>query len=126
MSHCLDRLPDFRRGDTFDIPMTIVNSTTGLPIDISGYVFTTTLKADTADADSAAKWQVTKTATGPDAVLGKITLSVAASITYAIEPGAYVLDVQRTIPGVEPQVRTLLYQAIRCLPDVTRGTPPTP
>lgn len=115
------------RGDTMPIDVEI-KAADGTPEDITGNVFTVTFKSpeklkSTTSDDSDADLQYTYTVpSGADASAGLASLSVPASKTKDLAPGMYWYDLQRKIPGSEPQIYTLIRETIEVLADVTRTT----
>lgn len=114
------KLSNFFRGDTVKWLLRFTDDATGDPIDITNWEFTVTLKKklDTADVD--ADLQVTATATGPSAVIGEVTLTLESTDTDTLSAALYHMDIQRTIAGSPPDVKTLHYQQITVKADVTR------
>jgi hypothetical protein len=109
------QLPDFYRGDTY--PPIEINYP---GVDITGWIFTITLKAALDDTVPALQVQQVAGA-GPldDAANGKIILSITSAQTAALAVGRYAADIERRIPGSPDNVRTILFQKIKCLQDVT-------
>jgi hypothetical protein len=105
-------LPDFFRGDTY--PLIRIEYT---GIDITGWIFTLTMKTSLDDETPALQVQVT--ATGVDATEGKAFIPITSAQTIALATGKYFLDIERRIPGSPDNVRTIIFQKIRCLADVT-------
>lgn len=107
-------LPDFFRGDTY------VFSVEHPGVDVTGWLFTWTLKSAPEDATPALQVQHTA-GSGPldDAVNGVVFISLDSVTSAGLTPGSFVCDVERRIPGSPPLVRTLVHQKIRVLRDVT-------
>ena len=76
------------RGDDWAIPGVIADSDT--PVDLTGATVTSQLRRHTEAATATA----TFTATVTDAVAGAVTLTLADTVTAAIDPGVYTYDVQ--------------------------------
>lgn len=120
MADTSDNLPDFFRGDTYSITLNFTDPTSGQAIDITGYVFTITLKVNEADADPGAL-QKQVTASGPAALAGKVEVRLESDET-GIAVGPYFMDLQRTIPGSPPDVLTIKKQVINVLQDISITT----
>lgn len=100
-------LPDFRRGDTYPVELYIVNEDDAA-YDITGWVFTFTLKSVSTGLIAL---QISKTAgddTKDDPSNGMVYLEIDSDTSAAQTPGSYYYDVQRSIPGSPPDVRTIL------------------
>jgi hypothetical protein len=105
-------LPDFFRGDTY--PLIRIEYT---GIDITGWIFTLTMKTSLDDETPALQVQVT--ATGVDATEGKASIVITSEMTSSLTPKTYVMDIERRIPGSPDNVKTIVFQKIKCMQDVT-------
>jgi hypothetical protein len=106
-----DTLPSFHRGDTYR-PVRVVYP----DVDITGWIFSISLKANLNQTTPDA--QTVVVAAGEAAEAGEVVLALTSAQT-AIPPGIYHMDIERRIPGNPDHVHTLVYQRVRCLPDVT-------
>lgn len=113
-----DRLPDFRRGDTYAFELESSDPRTGAAIDITGYEYTITFKVNNDDADVDAVIQKTIVASGTDAENGIVEIRLESDETN-VAVGTYYMDVQRVIPGSPPDVSTLVTQTIDITQDIT-------
>jgi hypothetical protein len=104
-------IPNFYRGDTVSVKIQYTGG-----IDITGWIFTITLKTELTDAAPAL--QVQQTASGVDAAAGVVRL-VLTSVQTAPLSGWFYLDIERRIPGSPDNVRTIIYQKIKVVADVT-------
>ena len=104
------------RGDTKPYKLVFKNPD-GDPVDVSGYKVMFTAKADTGDADNAAK--ISKTITVTDGTSGEVELVLSASDTD-IDAGIYVYDVQLVAPS--GNVHTPLNGTMTVEDDVTKRT----
>jgi len=90
-------LPDMRVGDDYSIQLT-VNNTDTTPVDVTGYKFWLTLKADYTLDDTLAALQFSTTAgdnANDDLLNGKVFLYVPGSLTKTVLPGQYYYDIQQ-------------------------------
>lgn len=88
------KLADFAIGNSRRIKVTILDDTTGTPIDISGDKLYFTLKDDAADDDTLAVLQAPYTIPGDaNAALGIAYLPITAAETAAVPAGQYLYDV---------------------------------
>jgi len=87
-------LKPIRSGNSRNLKITIRDSSTKLPIDISGDKFYFTVKdsADLEDADAALQTSVVAPANATS-VAGIVIIPVAAADTATVEPGSYVYDI---------------------------------
>jgi hypothetical protein len=121
-------LPNFYRGDTVKLALEFTaEDGSGAPVDITGWVITTTLKSSLALADDAAAWRISQTApANAQSTAGQIVLVIPSTVSGAVNPGLYWIDIERRIPGAggDPDdVLTVLVQEIECMADVTRSPP---
>lgn len=96
-------LSDFRQGDTKKIRIDY-----GTGFDITGYMFWFTLRDD---FNTAIVTQVSTTAGDhplDDVLNGVAYIQLESDDSKLIPAGKYVWDIQRAIPGVPPDVLTLL------------------
>ena len=115
--------PEFRQGDTFTFTLTrqieqlTDNGPVMLPVDVTGSVFTLTLKEDFDDEIPACVFSVTAVRPDPDEKLedipygyrhhlGQVTIELPSHITQKIEAGKYYWDLQEK--DVNGNVTTLL------------------
>lgn len=125
MSGSGSKIPDFYRGDTVSWQLEFSDPETGNSIDITGHVFTVTLKVSADDDDVDAALQEEQTApAGSPSTEGTIVLTLPATSTANLVPGkTYQMDIQRVNPNVSPsEVLTLHAQAIKVLRDVTHDS----
>lgn len=115
MSYTARDLDPLVRGDDWSLKLNITSS--GSPVDITGYTYTWTLKDNVDDADPGAL-QVTTTPSGSAAALGQVILTASAATTTNIIPQTYTYDVQQVnTTGV---VQTLLIGKVKVVKDITR------
>ncbi len=112
-------LNPFYRGDTCVIRFSFSDGD-GTALDISNHHLWITLKVRLEDADTDAAFQKEIIFPGDaNAAQGIGVLTLESNETSGITPGEYFYDFQYVIPGVPPQVTTLLSGRVRVLPDVT-------
>ena len=113
-------LSPFYRGDTKVFTLSFKDGA-GNPIDITGHELWFTMKkaVDDTDANAVLQKQIVFPA-GTDSENGTGALTLNSDETGAIEPGVYLYDVQKVIPGSPPVVATLMSGKINILPDITR------
>lgn len=111
-------LPNFYRGDTYPIRLQFSDPSTGQAIDITGWVFTVTIKTNATDPDNTALIQIQVVASGSEAIAGEVTVTLSSTDTD-IAVGTYVMDIQRAITGTPPDILTVIKQNITVLQDVT-------
>nr|CRH06137.1 protein of unknown function [Candidatus Magnetococcus massalia] len=115
------QLSPFYRGDTKVFNLSFKDGD-GSPINIAGHQLWFTMKKDVADPDSKAVLQ--KQITFPDdaqSQSGAGALTLESTETGSIEPGVYLYDIQKVIPGDPPVVATLMSGKINVLPDITQS-----
>ena len=114
-------LSPFYRGDTKVFTLSFKDGA-GNPIDITGHELWFTMKkaVDDSDANAVLQKQIIFPA-GEASQGGTGTLTLESTETGAIEPGVYLYDVQKVIPGSPPVVATLMSGKISVLPDITRN-----
>lgn len=117
----------FYRGDTKVFTLTFA-TLAGSPIDITGHELWFTMKRTANDPDSAAVLQKRIVFSANAASMaGTGVLLLDATETGAIEPGIYLYDMQKVIPGIPgdpglpPVVATFISGRIQVLPDITRN-----
>lgn len=96
-------LRNFRRGDTYKLKLSFPGK------NISGWLFTFTLKSNLEDATPAL--QISKTAgdgANDEPTNGIVYLEIDSAASALLTPGSYYYDIQRVIPGSPPDVRTIL------------------
>lgn len=113
---------DIPRGDSRDIRVTVTDSETGDPLDLTGSTVFFTLKAeidnDLADSSALIKKDVVS---HTDPTAGKTTIRLLPSETGALTPGEkYPYDIQVKLSGGD--VMTIVSGKIRITADVTRRT----
>lgn len=117
----------FYRGDTKVFTLSFA-TVAGRPIDITGHELWFTMKQTASDPDSAAVLQ--KRIVFPvtsASVAGSGSLLLDSTETSVIEPGIYLYDMQKVIPGIPgdpgtpPVVATFISGRIQVLPDITRS-----
>ena len=118
-------LNDFYRGDTKKIKFNFTDNTdpqNPVVVDITGWEIWFTLKHDIDVSDYNADAQV-KHIVGSDPsddpVNGFAILTLTPSDTSGLAVGEYHYDIQRVIPGVTPDVRTVDKGLVNVLQDVT-------
>lgn len=80
-----------KQGGNKFIGLTIIYKATGLPVDITGYVFKAEIRAQ-PDGDVIATFSYTLTSPTD----GKVLLSLDSLVTADIIPGPYLYDVKMT------------------------------
>lgn len=115
MSYTQKDLEPLVRGDDWTIKLVL--SSGGQPIDITGYTYYFTLKAD-LDAADPGDLQVTASSTGSDATSGILYINASRANTTGLEPQTYYYDVQQQ--DVSGTVQTLLLGKVKVVRDVTR------
>jgi len=105
------------RGDDWTIRCTVTSE--GNVVDVTGYTYTWTLKANIDDADPG-NLQVIVVASGVDATNGIVYLNADAINTNTLTPGTYNYDVQQV--DTSGTVQTLIIGKVKVVPDVTRST----
>jgi hypothetical protein len=87
------KLKPFKIGNSRNIRVTVKDSVTGNPIDITGDKFYFTVK-DTADhTDTDAVVQESVVAAGANATSGIAIINVPAASTTSVTPGTYEFDI---------------------------------
>jgi hypothetical protein len=109
-------LPDFFRGDTWSHQV-LTKDLSGNAVDITGRIYTLSLKSDIGSAAPVVQSQVV--AGGDDALNGIVTIGLASTQTAALAPGVYYCDIERRTPGDPDDVRTLIFQKVKCYADVS-------
>ena len=124
------QLQPFYRGDDFALEVSLKNKTSQDPVDITGWVLTSTMKLsselpDTAQLDDNGHRQVLqvikKVPAGDDASNGIAKLLFPHDQTAELIPTTYQLDIQAE---VSDSVTTLVKGKIKVLADVTRDSIP--
>jgi hypothetical protein len=105
------------RGDDWTIKLVITSN--GTPVNITGYSFWFTLKAD-IDAADPGNLQVTASAGSPDAASGILYINVNSNLTANLVPQTYNYDVQQI--DTSNKVQTLLIGKVKVVKDITRST----
>ena len=101
------------RGDTMTVNVTMTtNGTT--PINITGRVYTSMVRANYDDPTAAASFVCTIVS----GAAGTLQLVMSAASTALLEPYNYYWDLQENASGV---ISTVLAGAFVVLPDVTRS-----
>ncbi len=123
----MTQLAGFYRGDDHVLEVIVRVKDTGDPINISGWLFTSTLKLsselpDTPEFDDSGNRQVLQiTAEADDtddSAAGRVYLLYPASMTKDQIPTTYEIDIQVQFSG---STRTLVKSSIEILPDVSHG-----
>jgi len=117
MSYTQRDLDPLVRGDDWTLKLTLTSS--GTPLDITGYTFWFTLKSGVDDADPGAL-QVTATSGSPDAAAGILYINVPKASTDGLTSGTYNYDVQQVDDS--NNVQTLLIGKVKVVKDITRST----
>lgn len=95
-------LQNFRRGDTYKLKLNFGK-------DITGWLFTFTLKSELEDVIPALQIQKTAGDSPSDEPgNGIVYLEITSAASALLAPSSYFYDIQRTIPGNPPDVRTIL------------------
>jgi len=76
-------------GEDFSLPLTIIDSSGLNPVNLTGYAASSAIRKHSESSTKSADFTVGITS----AVKGKITLSLASTITSTIKEGRYVYDV---------------------------------
>ena len=125
MARCTEVVPLFEmyRGDDKSFAVSVVEKTTGDPVDLTGWAFKSTVKAlnvlsEADDTNAAVQVDVAALAGAP-AVAGTFTLTLDSAQTVNLVPGTYYFDVQAEINGA---VTTVLAGNILVVADATRRT----
>lgn len=117
MSYTKKDLAPLVRGDDWTLKLVLTSE--GAVLDITGYTFWFTLKANIDDADPG-DLQVTATSVSPDAENGILYITAPKAQTAALAPLSYNYDIQQ-VDG-SGNVQTLLIGKVRVEKDVTRST----
>lgn len=110
------------RGDDKSFNVSVVEDGTGDPVDITGWVFKSTMKLNplTSPDDTDAPLQIDIPAlSGAAAVTGLFTLTLPKEQTELLTPGVYFFDLQGEVSGA---VSTIVSGRVRVKADVTRRT----
>jgi hypothetical protein len=117
MSYTSKDLSPLVRGDDWTIKLVITSN--GTPVNITGYSFWFTLKADIDTADPG-NLQVTASSTGSNATSGILYINVSSTLTGNLIPQTYNYDIQQIDTG--NKVQTLLIGKVKVVKDITRST----
>lgn len=118
-------LPDMRIGDDYNVKLVV--DVSGVPVDITGYKFTLTLKKSYSDLDNQAVLKVsTISGSNPndDAVNGICFLSVDNLTTANIETGSYFYDLQEEVGSSKVTVYPPIEDyddRLKVYPQINRG-----
>jgi len=112
-------LQDLVRGDDWPVQL-VLTDTAGAALDISGNTYWFTVKSSPDDADPGLA-QASITASGSDAVAGKVTIAIPASSTSTIAPGKWYYDIQE-VEASTNKIYTLLLGRVKVVKDITRTT----
>lgn len=102
------------QGATWSKTLTLTDTDTGLPIDLTGYTFRGQMRTDYDAAAAAASF----TCTVASALEGIVTVYLSATATAAIAYGGYVYDIEMVKP--DTTVARLLYGKAKVTPEVTK------
>lgn len=105
------------RGDDWTIKLAVKQNNT--VVDITGYSYYFTLKAD-IDAADPGDLQIVTVASGDDALSGIIYINALAAETNDLLPQTYNYDVQQI--DTSGNVQTILIGKVKVVKDVTRST----
>jgi hypothetical protein len=108
-------LAPFARGDDWTVKF-VIKDKNGLPIDVTGYTFWMTLKAD-PDAQDPGDAQRSITPVDQDAAAGIIYITFSAAMTEQLVPANYYYDLQQI--DLSGNVTTLLLGRVRVVRDIT-------
>jgi hypothetical protein len=100
------------RGDTEVFNITVTDSA-GLPVDLTGDVFTSQIRYNRDDSSAAAAFSCVLTS----AVAGTVALTLSAATSATLNAGTAYWDLQRNNDGV---VTTIVAGKCTILADVTR------
>jgi hypothetical protein len=118
MSYVSKDLSPLIRGDDWTIKLEIQSD--GVPLDISGYKFYLTLKANIDDADPGALQVSVVTPTNAESVLG-ISYIIATDVeTSGLDALSYHYDIQQI--DTSGHVQTLQLGKVKVIKDVTLTT----
>lgn len=96
----LQQIFEMYRGDDFTLKVHITDSN-GMPVDITGWSFKSTMKLSTELDDTEAEVQVDIAAvSGPDAEAGVLYINYPHEQTKNLIPRTYVVDLQRELNGM--------------------------
>lgn len=116
MSYESKQLPAFVRGDDWTIKLNIKDSNKQ-PVDITGYNYYMTLKAD-IDSPDPGDLQTTASSVGADAIAGILYINFTNLETTGLESKTYNYDIQqRDDTGT---IQTLFIGKVKVEKDVTR------
>lgn len=116
MSYTAKDLNPLVRGDDWTIKVVVKQN--GSVVNITGYTFYFTLKAD-IDAPDPGNLQVTATSSGSNATQGIVYINVDSTLTNNLVPQTYNYDVQQI--DDTGNVQTLLIGKVKVVKDVTRS-----
>lgn len=115
MSYTARDLEPLVRGDDWSIKLTITSG--GSPVDITGYTYYMTLKADIDSADPG-DIQTTASSVGADATAGILYIDFSKDDTSTLAAKTYKYDIQqRDDTG---NIQTLFIGNVKVVKDVTR------
>lgn len=118
MAYTEKDLEPFVRGDDWILKLNITSDNT--PLDITGYTYWLTLKADIKVEDAKADLQVKIYPVPQEAVNGVVFIKAPSSETSSLTAGTYFYDIQQVNDNNE--VQTLMMGKVKVVRDVTRST----
>ena len=105
------------RGDDWVIKLTITSE--GVPLDVTGYQYWLTLKADYEDADPGAIQTTVTVAASAEATGGIVYIRAPRADTVNVAPRNYYYDIQQ-LDGADT-VQTILIGKVLVVKDITRA-----
>lgn len=119
------RLGSFYRGDTKTFAITVVDIN-DLPIDITGWEFWFTMKAEEyySDVEAVIQKHVIIPLLDPEGLLGNAIVTLASTETEIIPIGTYLYDFQKVeqqAVGDPPIVTTIMSGTVSVIHDITRS-----
>lgn len=113
-----------RKGDTFDLRLTITDSSGAANFE-AGHIFRMEVRdSDTGDpvantASPAVNFTITVTADGDDVTAKYVDLTLSADTMKTMPSGLYVYDVEQKTDDTTPVVSTLIYGTLKINEDIT-------
>ena len=117
MSYTEQDLEPLVRGDDWVIKLSLKSGNSVL--DITGYSYWMTLKADIDDPDPGAIQVTAVPATSQDATNGIVYIKAPRAQTALVEPQFYYYDIQQL--DSNDNVKTILLGRVQVISDITRA-----
>jgi len=119
------RLGSFYRGDTKTFKI-VVADIDDVPVDITGWEFWFTMKADDylPDTEAVIQKHISIPLLDAEGLLGNAYVVLLSTETEVIPIGTYFYDFQRVLqqaPGDPPSVTTIMSGTISVISDITRS-----